>query len=109
MKTNFEFTAPQPVRAEKPIGIHVSDELHDAGLNLADFRVIMHVATRSICEAPYITNPTKMARICRMRRSNVRKAMERLVWRGFIQRTERPGQPTELTVRPGLVEPAYKE
>jgi hypothetical protein len=78
-----------------PAAIHST--LDDAGLPLADFRILCHIYRRSGhggngrgCDA----SVDSIAAVCRVHRDTVRASLKRLRDGGWIRATERPGEST---------------
>ena len=77
--------------------ILLSAQLDDAGLSIAAFRVYSHLSRRA---GRGIAFPSceSMAKICRMNRDTVWRALKELGERNMIRRISRPGVTTEYTL-----------
>lgn len=84
--------------------VYISSRLDEAGLSMAEFRVLCHIARRG---ASCTSSVATMAQICRANQKTVREVLKRLVNKGLITRLDRTGKSTVYRI--GNTAPLPKE
>ena len=84
--------------------VYISSRLDEAGLSMAEFRVLCHIARRG---ASCTSSVATMAQICRASQKTVREVLKRLVDKGFVTRLDRTGKSTVYRI--GNTAPLPKE
>lgn len=73
--------------------LFIHSSIDDAGLTLAEFRVLCHIARREGSDGSFASYPS-IAKTCRVNKDTVAKALASLCRAGWITREQRTGQTT---------------
>lgn len=79
--------------------LFIHSDLDDAGLSLPAFRLLCHIARR-LGKPGLFPGVDSMAKVCRMERKTVFRALQELEEAGILVRLSRPGRTTEYSINP---------
>ena len=78
--------------------LFIHSDLDDAGLSLPAFRLLCHIARR-LGKPGLFPGADSMAKVCRMDKKTIFRALQELEERGLIDRISRPGRTNEYSIR----------